>query len=154
MNTQITTRRVLNATNSAIITAEEIKELIGKTATKTAEFVQLVLADAGRCEDDGILRDANGKKLLSKSVKSPKQLIAFWEKHKLPVGALKRHCKAVWQVQPVKEVKVKAAKPAKTPKPKTAKPKATRKTAKTKTATILQIGDFRQGDLNLEVIAA
>lgn len=140
----IKTGRVLHAT---IISEVEIKEYVKKTAVKTAEFVAAVLADAGKSEDDGQLRNAEGTILRHKSIKSPKQLIAFWEKHKLPVGALARHVKAAWQAAPQKVEKVKAEKPAKATTGKRGRPRK-------QPATILQIGDYRQGDLNLEVIAA
>jgi hypothetical protein len=143
--------RVLHATRSAIISESEIKELIKKTTCKTADFIAAVLTDA--CDENGKLETADGKVLRFKSIKSPKALIAFWEKHSLPVGALARHVKATWQKseqKPVKTAKAKAEKKAKAAKP--AKAKTTRKPRKT--ATILQISDHRQGDLNLDVVAA
>lgn len=155
MNTETNTRRILHATQPAIMTIDEIKGYIAKTTVKTAEFIAAVLHDASEGED--YIELADGKKAKFKSIKSPKQLIEFWCKHKLPVGALTRHVKKVWQAAPqklpkvqiVKPRKPKAEKPAKAPKTTTGKRGRPRKAA-----TVLMIEDFRQGDLNLEVIAA
>lgn len=153
---QVNQSRVLRETSIAV---DEIKEFIKKTTLKTAEFIASVLAQAGEGEDDGKLRNANGVVLMHKSIKSPKGLIEFWEKHGLPIGALKRAVKATWAAAPQKVEKVKAPKPPKAKAEKPAKPAKTgtgkpRGRPRKVAAQVLQIADYRQGDLNLEVIAA
>lgn len=138
---------------AATMDANEIKRYIGETQLKTADFVQRVLNDAaGTDENDCQLtyvETAKGKHARYKSIKSPKALVAFWEKHGLLNGALRHHVKAVHNLAEKKLPKVQVVKARKTDKP--AKAKTTR-TSK-KSAPVLRIADYRQGDLNLETIA-
>lgn len=128
--------------HDAIISEKEIKDYIKKTTLKTAEFVQAVLRDA--CGSDGNLEDEFGKKLRFKTVKSPKSLIEFWRKHRLPVRALAFHTKKVWQNAPQKTVKTTAKKARAT-----ASTGAKRGRPRKNTAPILALPDYPQGELSL-----
>ncbi len=108
-----------SAGDSELVTA--IKAIIAQVDCKTADFVQLVLAEAAASVVDGEFDRV-------KSIKSPKDLIAKWRKH-LPIKQLLPTCKLVAGDLSPKPSKVKkaAVKRAEADRPKTSKPKVAKK---------------------------
>jgi hypothetical protein len=100
--------KVLKDKTTAESLTKEIKDAIGETELKTADFVQAIINDAG------IER--------AKSVKSPAKLVELWKRRELSFGSLRFHLKAVRQKAPSKVVKVKTAKATKGKRGRKAKP--------------------------------
>jgi hypothetical protein len=99
------------ATSTDSETVAAIKDIIALYDVKTADFVQAVFAEAARNVVDGEFDR-------TKSITSPKALVAKWQQH-LPLRQLLPTCKVIAKDFPLKVAKPKATKPAaaKTDKP-------------------------------------